>query len=117
MEKSKPRIIKDYDKLDKNIQEQIKLTYPEGFSQYLITFLNKDGKYISALPFETSDYYYLVRMTQDEADMIISEDEDYDSEGILKDDVKETFEDRYSDLDYLSEKTGDKKEDESEDNR
>ncbi len=106
MEKSKPRIIKDYDKLDKRIQEQIKLTYPEGFSQYLITFLNKDGKYVSALPFETDEYYYLVRMTQDEADMIISADEDYDDAGMLKDDVKEIFEDKYADLDYLPEKDG-----------
>ncbi|MCD6202472.1 MAG: hypothetical protein J7K46_11760 [Bacteroidales bacterium] len=116
MEKSKPRIIKDYEKLDKQIQEQIKLTYPEGFSQYLITFLNQNGKYVSALPFETDEYYYLVRMTQDEADMIVSADEDYDDEGILKNEVKEIFEDKYADLDYLSEKTGESTKDEPEDN-
>ena len=112
MEKSKSRIIKDYNKLDKRIQEQIKLTYPEGFSQHLITFLNKDGKYVSALPFETDEYCYLVRMTQDEADNIINTDEDYDDTGILKDEVKEIFINKYADLDYLSEKTGENIKDE-----
>ena len=114
MSKDKPRIIKDYDKLDKHIQEQIKLSYPEGFSQYLITFLNKDGKYVSALPFETDDYYYLVRMTEDEADMIISTDEDYE-DGILKEEVKEMFEGKYSDMEILAGKTDEEEDDEEED--
>jgi len=115
MEKTKPRIIKDYDKLDRDIQEQIKLAYPEGFSQYLITFLNKDGKYVSALPFETDDYYFLVRMTEDEADMIISTDDDYE-DGILKEDVKEMFEGKYSDMEILAEKGEEEEEEENEEN-
>lgn len=105
MENAKPRVIRDYDKLDKHLQEQIKLIYQEGFSKYLITFLNKDGKYVSALPFETEDHYYLIRMTQDEADIIISEDEDYDDDGVLKDEVKELFEDKYAEMEYLSEQS------------
>ncbi len=113
MSKNKPRIIKDYDKLDKRIQEQIKLAYPEGFSQYLITFLNKDGKYVSALPFETEDYYYLVRMTEDEADMIISTDDDYE-DGILKEEVREMFEDKYADMEILSGKDDEEEEEEQE---
>ncbi len=113
MSKTKPRIIKDYDRLDKSIQEQIKLSYPEGFSQYLITFLNKDGKYVSALPFETEDYYYLVRMTEDEADMIISADDDYEG-GILKEEVKEMFEGKYSDMEILAEKGEEEEEEENE---
>ena len=59
----KRRVIKDYEKLSEEIREQIKLTYPSGFSQNLITFTNKDGKRVSALPFEAEDTYYLVRMT------------------------------------------------------
>ncbi len=113
MNKTKARIIKDYDKLDKRIQEQIKLTYPEGFSQYLITFLNKDGKYVSALPFETEDHYYLVRMTEDEADLIISTDDDYE-DGILKEEVKEMFEGKYPDMDVLSGKDNEEEEEEEE---
>ena len=113
MSKTKPRIIKDFDKLDKSIQEQIKLAYPEGFSQYLITFLNKDGKYVSALPFETEDYYYLIRMTEDEADMIISTDDDYEG-GILKEEVKEMFEDKYTDMEILAGKEEDEEEEKRE---
>ena len=103
MSEQKLRVIKDYDKLDKAIQEQIKLVYPEGFREHLITFLNKDGKYISALPFETDEKYYLVRMTEDEAELIINEDDDYNDAGNLKDQVREEFEDKYADIGYLSE--------------
>ncbi len=45
------------DTLDEKIREQIKLAYPSGFSHQLITFTNKDGLKVSALPFETEDKY------------------------------------------------------------
>ena len=96
MSSSKPRVIKDYEKLDANIQEQIKLEYPLGFSRHLISFTNKDGLKVSALPFETDEKYYLVRMTIPQAKQIIANDEDYDDDGILKDDVKVEYEDKYS---------------------
>jgi hypothetical protein len=108
----KIRVIKDFDKLDEEIQEQIKLVYPHGFSQNLITFTNKEGKLVSALPFETDDKYYLIRMTNVQAQQIITEDEDYDDEGILKVDSREEYEDKYADLDYLSDQHPD---DEDED--
>lgn len=92
MNPSKPRVIKDYDRLDPEIQEKIKLEYPSGFSENLIYFNNKDGKRVSALPFETDDKYYLVRMTIFEAEKIIEEDDDYDSTGSLKDSAKEEYE-------------------------
>ncbi|MBN1819509.1 MAG: hypothetical protein JXR31_10910 [Prolixibacteraceae bacterium] len=95
---NKPRVIKDFEKLDKEIQEQIKLNYPYGFSENLITFYNKDGKLVSALPFETDEKYYLVRMTVTEAEQIIDDDDDYDDEGMLKDDVKEEYEGKYEDM-------------------
>ena len=95
---SKPRVVKDYDKLDEAIQEQIKLNYPYGFDRHLITFKNAEGKFVSALPFETDDRYYLVRMTKETAREIIEQDEDYDDDGILKDEVKEEYEEKYDDL-------------------
>lgn len=96
MSSNKPRVIKDYEKLDPAIQEQIKLEYPLGFSRHLIYFTNKDGHKVSALPFETDEKYYLVRMTIPQAKQIIENDEDYDDDGILKDDVKLEYEDKYS---------------------
>ncbi|MGQ8338879.1 hypothetical protein ACUNWD_20140 [Sunxiuqinia sp. A32] len=104
---SKPRVIKDYEKLEEAIQEQIKLVYPNGFSQNLITFTNKDGLLVSALPFETDEKYYLVRMTSQEAKEIIRDDDDYDDDGTLKDETKEEYEDKYSELDYIAENIGD----------
>ncbi len=102
MNPSKPRVIKDYDKLDPEIQEKIKLEYPNGFSESLIYFNNKEGKRVSALPFETDDRYYLVRMTIFEAERIIEEDDDYDSTGSLKDSAKEEYESKYADDEILA---------------
>ncbi len=105
MNTSKPRVIKDYEKLDPEIQEKIKLEYPSGYSENLIYFNNKDGKRVSALPFETEDKYYLVRMTVYEAEKIIEEDDDYDSTGSLKDSAKEEYENKYGDDEFLSTET------------
>lgn len=92
---SKPRIVKDYEKLEEQIQEQIKLMYPYGFDRHLITFKNVEGKFVSALPFETDDRYYLVRMTKSEAREIIEDDDDYNDDGVLKKSVKEEYEEKY----------------------
>ncbi len=93
----KPRIVKDYEKLTEEILAQIKLEYPFGFEKKLITFKNKDNKFVSALPFETDDYYYLIRMTRDEAQQIMEEDEDYDEDGNLSDEAKERLEEELDD--------------------
>jgi len=102
MSTDKPRVIKDFEKLDDQIQEQIKLTYPRGFSKNLISFTNRDGNKVSALPFETDDRYYLVRMTVQEARKIILQDDDYDEDGRLRKNIREDYEDKYAELDYLA---------------
>ena len=112
---SKPRVVKDYEKLDPEIQEQIKLTYPFGFAKHLIQYKNADGKFVSALPFETDERYYLVRMTPIEARQIIEDDEDYNESGELKESVREEYEEKYGDLDYLTITEGDSSDDSSDD--
>lgn len=97
MSGNKPHVVKDYEKLDKNIKEQIKLFYPDGFSENLVHYKEKDGKSRTALPFETEDRYYLVRMTEIEAAAIIRDDDDYDDDGFLRNDSKEKFEEKYQD--------------------
>ena len=92
---SKPRVVKDYDKLDETVQEQIKLNYPNGFDRHLITFKNIKNKFVSALPFEAEDRYYLVRMTKEEARNVIKQDDDYDDDGHLKPSVKEEYLKKY----------------------
>lgn len=86
MSNGKPRIAKDYDKLPEELIARIKMEYPYGFEDNLITYTDAKGNKVSALPFETDDTYYLIRMTRMEAKRIIAEDEDYDDEGNLRDD-------------------------------
>lgn len=83
---SKKRIVKDYEALPEELLARIKLEYPYGFVQHLLTYTNRDGQKVSALPFETEDVYYLIRMTIQEAHQIIEDDEDYDEEGTLRED-------------------------------
>jgi hypothetical protein len=102
MSSTKPRVIKDFEKLEIDLQEQIKLAYPDGFFDNLIHFYNKEGKKVSALPFETDEKYYLLRMTVEEAKQIIEDDDDFGSDGTLKDSVKDDYEDKYGDLDHMA---------------
>ena len=83
---SKKRIVKDYDKLPSNILDQVKIAYDEGFVDHLVSYTNAEGKNVSALPFETDEIFYLIRMTQKEAERIVEEDDDYDEEGNLRED-------------------------------
>ncbi len=103
MKNNKLRVIQDYDKLSNEIKKQIKLVFPEGYSNHLIKFKNKEGETVSALPFETFEKIYMIRMSVKNAKQIILDDSDYDDEGILKDNIKEKYEDEYSEVDYLSE--------------
>ncbi len=101
--KNKLRVIKDYEKLDKDIKEQIKLVYPDGYSEHIIEFTNQKGEIVHALRFETDDKIYLVRMTVEKALQLIEDDNDYDDDGILKEVMKEKYEYKHSEIDYLSE--------------
>ena len=95
MNTNKPRIVKDFDKLDVEIQEQVKLAYPYGFFQHLVSYTDREGNKVSALPFETADKYYLIRMSKQTAIELIEEDDDYDSDGSLKEDIRLDYEDKY----------------------
>lgn len=99
--KTKPRVIKDYDKLSDELLEQIKLVYPRGFRKHLVEFTGIDGKRRKGLPYETEEKYYLIRMTSDEAVYVIAADDDYDDNGNLKIKVQSRLADKYDDEDHL----------------
>ena len=103
MEKEKLKVVVDYEKLNDELVEQIKLVYPSGFRQHLISFTNSKGEKISALRFETFEKIYLIRMSSKMAEKIVEEDSDYDDDGNLKEHIREKYEDEHSDVDYLSE--------------
>lgn len=99
---SKPKIIKDYEKLTEEVKEQIKLVYPLGYLSHLVTFTNRNGEKKKGLPFETEDYYYLIRMNEAKAEAIVEDDDDYDDNGKLKAKVKSKYEDKYEEDDFLN---------------
>ncbi len=98
---NKKRVVTVFEKLDNPIQEQIKLVYPDGFSHHLIAFKNKEGERVSALRFETDEIVYLIKMSVEKAEEIISDDDDFNDEGFLKKNIQETYENKYSELDYI----------------
>jgi len=103
---AKKRIVKDYDALSEEIIRSVKMKYPTGYSNYLLFYNDKNGKKVSALPFETDDVYYLIRMTMLEAKRLIKEDVDYDDEGVLRED--------FSDIEVESEFDGKGEEDDDD---
>ena len=86
---SKPKVIKAYNALDLTIQRQLKLKHPYGFDKYLISFTDKKGKIVSALPYETDDRCYLIKMSSAMAANIVMNDSDYDVNGHLTTEAKE----------------------------
>jgi len=91
---SKPRVIRDFNKLVPEVIDQVKLAYPQGFAKHLISFPIKKGKRQQALPFEADDFYYLIKMTTAEAEAIIYKDEDYVN-GRLSSRSKKRLEEKY----------------------
>ncbi|MFT6335179.1 MAG: hypothetical protein ACI86M_001531 [Saprospiraceae bacterium] len=100
---SKQKVIKDYEKLSEEVIQQIKLVFPMGFTKHLIQFTNINGELKKGLPFETEDYYYLIRMSTAKAEFIIEADDDYDNDGNLKQSAKTKYEDNHENEDFLNE--------------
>lgn len=97
---NRPHLVKDFDKLSPDLQEKIKLFYPFGFEDHLITFYDSKGATITALPYENEQFSYLVRMTKTQAQILIEEDTDYDATGKLKERIKEEYEGKYEEGEF-----------------
>lgn len=59
---SKRRVIRDFNKLDPGLKSQVLKSYPHGFGAESISYLSINGKRVPAVPFETSDTFYLLRL-------------------------------------------------------
>jgi len=103
METNKPKVIQNYEKLSNEIQEQIKLNYLEGFSEHLIEFTNPKGELVSALPFETEEKIYMIRMSVRKAMELVDQDSDYDEDGVLLSSRRERYEEKYTSEDDFDE--------------
>ena len=58
----KKRIIKSYEKLDPELQERLKELYPYGYSNKLIRLNNSKNETFFAVPLETEDTTYMVKV-------------------------------------------------------
>ena len=58
----KTKIIKYFDDLTFDIQNLIKLNYPFGGNDFMVSFKKPNGSEVRGLPFETSEAYYIVIM-------------------------------------------------------
>lgn len=116
---NKTRLVKDYDKLSADIQNQIKNAYPQGFAEHLITYIDAKGKVVSALPYEVGDYYYLVRMTLEEAYDISENEKEYEVEGVIPDEFQlgefESEDDDTDDINDIADEPADDEDDSDED--
>ncbi len=115
MDTLKKHVVKDFEKLDPIMQKQVKLLNPDGFHNNLITYKDKQGRKVSALPFETNDIYYLLRMTLSEAKTIMIEDDDYDDTGELKEEIKVEYAEKFGEIKYTDNKMGNEVENGDED--
>lgn len=97
---NKKRVVKDYENLSPELSKSLHAAYPVGFADAMISFFDRDGKRVSAIPFETEDIYYLIRMVEKkvrpakdvaeldpeaEVEIPVAEDEDiFESEGDIE---------------------------------
>ncbi len=80
----KKRIIVDYKTLPHEILEKLAITFPDGFDGNVIKFKNAKGDTISAVPIETEDAYYMVKVSVQLQQMV--EDVELDTEYELAED-------------------------------
>ncbi len=131
---SRPKFLKDLDKLPKEVQAAIKAEYPNGFSHKLVSYTTPKGEKVLALPFDTEEYAYLVRVTvMDSKNMTKDDDDDdlpvdkiprdgldldgLDLDGLAKEDDSFSKDDDEDDEEYMSPKRrrGSRDEDEGDD--
>lgn len=96
----KKKIIKKYEQLTPELLKLIKQTYPDGYEESLITFQTIQGELALALPLETEEVSYLIRMPRtvksdddDEDDSENSDDNSGDFSGFENLDVAEDIAD------------------------
>lgn len=95
MATSKPRVIKDFEKLSADMQEAVKAAYPTGYFKFMVDYFDREGNKKSALPFETDEFFYLIKMPVSKP----KSEEDEDGNGSSKSRRKSN--DDFADLDRL----------------
>lgn len=76
---NKPRVIKNFEKLDEKMRNLIEETFPDGYTNRIETLDIGGGKFMSALRIETDDFIYLIKFP-------VKENLDLDAEDLGGDD-------------------------------
>ena len=113
MAKSKPRVIKSYEKLDEKLREEIAERFPGGYASEIRTFDIGGGRLMTALPLETEDFYYLIKfpiseVPEDEPSDDLGGDDGLDltgGEDVAEEEEQDEVEKPTDDLDDIADET------------
>ena len=73
----KKRLVVAFNNLIPELQEAVKLAYPAGFADYMMRIQKPNGEFFFAVPFETEEISYLVKIDV-KIDDASTEEEDKD---------------------------------------
>lgn len=97
----KKHIVTSYHNLAPEMQEAVRLFYPQGFTEAMLRVDKPDGTFFYAVPFETDEVAYLVKIDVKIDDNAHEDDEKdyYDDEIKGADDIQEDSSDSNDDGD------------------
>ena len=91
MQPEKKRVIVDYKNITNELLDLLNTTYPDGYEDAVIRFKNAKDEMVSAVPLETDDAKYLVKVSVQlaaklEAFLEDDDDDDRDDDESVSDD-------------------------------
>jgi hypothetical protein len=90
MQPEKKRVIVDYKNITNDLLELLNKSYPDGYEDAVIRFKNAKDELVSAVPLETDDTKYLVKVSvQLAAKLEAYLEDDDDSDDAEDDDIAE----------------------------
>lgn len=74
---NKKRLVTSFNNLSPELQEKVRELYPNGFSDAMMRVDKPNGDFFYAVPFETDEISYLVKIDVKIDDMSDEDDKDY----------------------------------------
>ena len=85
----KKRVIKDYEKLTQELKSLLNETYPGDIAEFIKPFTDVHGKLFYAVPLETEDDYFLIRLPSKMINVKEEDEEDNEKKSREEEDVFE----------------------------
>ena len=103
---AKKRLVTSFNNLAPELQEAVKAAYPLGYTDYMMRIDKPNGDFFFAVPFETEEISYLVKidvkiddMSGEEEDKDYYDDDLKGADELANDDSEEEPSDENSDFD------------------